>query len=199
LYAYVLNDPLNRIDSLGLAGLPQSDGGGCAEDDPDCHIFVNGQPMPGFAFVRGNTAALLRSGFGIGGIINPLSKLTQAQKCQAAYTPDGDTKGENPEPQGGRYNTDLPGGYAAAMATFMGLIRLDAAQNGGDVGFRGNLDPRRATTTLISNSGNIGLRWAVSNGQIVWRIDIKPNTFSLSKTETIHFNGSGKGNMCPTR
>ena len=114
-----------------------------------------------------------------------------------AWTPDGDTKGDNPTPQGGRWNTDLPGGYGAAMAVFEGLSRLDAGA-GGDGGYRANLDPRRPTTTLISNSGNIGLRWGIKGGSIVWRVDIAAGTFSLKKAETIHFNGEGRGNMCPS-
>jgi hypothetical protein len=131
--------------------------------------------------------------------VDVLLQNDEAQICPAALTPFGDTKGENPSLQGNRYNTDLPGGHAGAMATLAGLSRLDALQNGGDFGVRGNLDPRRPTTTLISNSGNIGLRWAIKDGGIVWRVDIAANTFSLKKAETIHFNGSGRGNMCPTR
>lgn len=123
----------------------------------------------------------------------------QPQMCPAAYTANGDTKGENPQAQGDRYNTDLPGGYEAALATFEGLTRLDAIQNGEDGGSHLEFDPRRPTTVYRSNSGNIGLRYAFRNGSIVFRVDISPNTFSLTKAETIHFNGSGRGNMCPTR
>ena len=122
----------------------------------------------------------------------------QPQMCPAAYTPNGDTKGDNPRPQGDRYNTGLPGGYAAALATFQGLTRLEAAENGGTGGYHLEVDPRRPTTVFRSNSGNIGLRYGFQNGNLVFRVDIAADTFSLKKAETIHFNGSGRGNMCPT-
>ena len=228
LYAYVGNDSVNFTDPLGLSRLktislntlPRIDGGGGGSIDrsggwqwipPGRCVQVGGGPsscMPGY-WTAGFGLADISSGGGLGlgrrgggepgggGTKSPQN--TQPPMCPAAYTPNGDTKGENPSAQGNRYNTDLPGGYGAALATFKGLTSLDAIQNGGDGGYHLEFDPRRATTVYRSNTGNIGLRYAFSNGSLVFRVDINPNTFSLTKAETIHFNGSGRGNMCPTR
>lgn len=114
-----------------------------------------------------------------------------------AWTPNGETKGNNPVLQGNRYNTDLPGGSEAAMAVFIGLSRLDGARNGGDGGFT-TAGPFRPTTLLISNTGNVALRMGTINDIFALRIDIKAGTLDLNKSETIHFNGDGRGDMCPT-
>ena len=212
-YNYVGGDPVNFVDPSGtemctgsrieqsscdsIAGLT-SVGGYWNYEFVDRRVAAGGSgdeiTSLGPVWVPYNSSALYALTQAAGA--EPQSATPQS--CQIAWTPDGDTKGENPTPQSGRYNTDLPGGYGAAMAVFQGLSNLDAGA-GGVGGYRGNLDLRRPTTTLISNTGNIGLRWAVKDGGIVWRVDIAAGAFNLRKSETIHFNGSGRGNMCPTR
>jgi RHS repeat-associated protein len=206
-YNYVGSDPVNSVDPTGL---------GCSTYthwrtyflhgkqispwkrveqwevcDPDpqngTDIVVNGYQKKGEG-AYGTPAAAPQNEIGCSGSAMPLTPV--------AWTPNGETKGNHPVLQGNRYNTDLPGGSEAAMAVFLGLSRLDGARNGGDGGFT-TAGPFRPTTLLISNTGNVALRIGTINDIFALRIDIKAGTFELEKAETIHFNGSGKGDMCP--
>ncbi len=106
-----------------------------------------------------------------------------------AYTPDGDTKGENPKLGSGGYKTDLPGGLSDAEAVLQGLSRL-----AGDTSITALPNPLRPDILQRSNPSGVQLR---IGADLKPRIDIPAGTFTLTKPETIHFTG-GKGNMCPT-
>jgi hypothetical protein len=108
---------------------------------------------------------------------------------QVAYTPDGDSKGENPKLGSGGYKTDLPGGIQDAEAVLTGLSRL-----AGDDKTATLPNPLRPDVLYRSYPSGIKLR---IGSDLRPRIDIPAGVFSLTKPETIHFTG-GKGNMCPT-
>jgi RHS repeat-associated protein len=202
MYAYVGNDPVNKIDPTGLGQKTNPYAKRVEPPCPDCAV-VTGQRIPkeeikSVIYVNGVEPAPAGERGSSGSAAPPQSEPCSSGLKPIAWTPDGNTKGENPRPQGGRYNTDLPGGYEAATAVFVGLSRLDGMVNGADGGFHINRNPLRPTTAFISDAGNVALRLAVKDGGFVWRIDINAGTFDLNKAETIHFNGSGRGNMCPT-
>ena len=117
----------------------------------------------------------------------------------AANTPHGQTKGENPKFDGGRYNTSLPGGFADAWTIFNSLSLL-----AGEVG-RSDTINMNPSILARSKHGSIQLRMGIKYAKGVpyrpaigpsYNIDIKKNTFQLSMPETIHFTG-GKGKSCP--
>jgi hypothetical protein len=120
----------------------------------------------------------------------PMPQKDKAQVCPAAYTPDGDTKGERPNPASGRWNTDLPGGFPDAEAVFQGLSRLAGDTSTVTV-------PDLLRPDILQRSYPSGLQLRVGS-DLRPRIDIRAGTFDLRKAETIHFTG-GKGNMCPTK
>lgn len=206
MYNYVGGDPVNFMDPTGLCTATAvgkwvsvtviNEDGSSVSAEPTFH--QTGVELSGCGGGGGFGPAGGGEGGGSGLLPPPENPPCSSGLQPVAWTPDGNTKGENPRSQGGRYNTDLPGGYEAATAVFMGLSRLDGLANGADGGFRINKNPLRPTTAFISDAGNVALRWSIKNGNYVWRIDINPNTFDLKKAETIHFNGSGQGDMCPT-
>ena len=108
--------------------------------------------------------------------------------CPIAYTPQGDTKGENPKLGSGGYKTDLPGELLDAGAVFVGLRRL-AGDTSTSTPFL------RPDILMRSEPSGIQLR---IGSDLRALIDIPANTFILRVPETIHFTG-GKGNLCPTR
>jgi hypothetical protein len=116
--------------------------------------------------------------------------------CPIAYTPQGDTKGDNPSKlTGGEIQTDLPGGWADANAVFEGLTRL-----AGDTG--SSILPNPLTPNIFRRSYPSGIQLRIGTFDTRPRIDIprqagNPN-FPLRAREVIHFTG-GKGNMCPTK
>jgi RHS repeat-associated protein len=216
IYAYVREDPINTSDPSGTCQLVDV---GYSWYTPSGEYLG---PAPGKYFVlihcagdlggSGNFGSGNGVGFGDGsggtggpyqwvddGAAKPQDNPPQA--CQIAWTPDGNSKGENPRPSSGRWNTDLPGSWKDAWAVFQGLSRLAGEP---EWTFTSGPSFSNATTLAVSKpAGAIrlrvgydykdGIRFGTSP-----RIDIKAGTFDLRASETIHFTG-GKGNMCPTR
>ena len=168
---FIQTDPLGAMDDLNLYGYVQNDP--INRSDPNGLYAEN---------------------------VNASPQNDQPQPCNIAWTPDGDTKGDNPTPASGRWNTDLPGGWSDAWKVFSGLSRLS-----GETDWTMFPTPSfdNATTLAVSKpGGSIRLRVGIDykGGMRVGtspRIDIKAGALNLQKAETIHFTG-GKGNMCPT-
>jgi hypothetical protein len=185
VYGYVGGDPVNASDPWGLCLVPDY-----SSTDADGTINWHYREVScGFDTVPGGGGI---SGPDFGGFVF------------AAFTPYGDTKGDNPKYSGQdkRINTSLPGGLEDAKLVFAGLTRL-TSETGVDNGpFINSLILARTTP-----NGDLQLRMGIdySKGKGVFgrppvgmspRIDIKPFTFELKRLETIHFTG-GKGKMCP--
>jgi RHS repeat-associated protein len=210
IYAYVSNDPVNAIDPSGMCQVAE---GNVWDIFNGAGEYVGSEIGERFFVVRNCTSlsdlgeraggdepggGFLNSGSGVNAVA---PQENRPQLCQAAWTPDGDTKGDNPRSASGRWNTDLPGGWRDAWAVFQGLSRLAGEP---DWTIFPNPSFDNATTLAVSKPGGSirlrvgfdykgGIRLGTSP-----RIDIKAGTFNLRTSETIHFTG-GKGNMCPTR
>jgi RHS repeat-associated protein len=202
-YAYVGNDPVNATDPSGLractgaelAAIPGYQSGNIVicGDRPKSENTL-GRDVGGGGFYNRNLPGGEpdgRQGFSPDAGGNGPQNDEQPQMCQIAYTPQGDTKGGNPRPGGGGYNTDLPGSALLdAGSVYVGLTRL-----AGDSSSRTLPDITRPNVLSRSYPSGIQLRLGAD---LRYRIDIPANTFQLRTPEVIHFRG-GKGNMCPTR
>jgi len=199
LYAYAHNDPVNGKDPGGkqdivVIGRPYV---------PDFGNWFTIDDLVTYLGIDGRYSSLYDIGWSSSDAPAPAAPPAtpdagpenDQNQCTAraqpiAYTPQGDTKGENPKPGGGGYNTDLPGSTLLdAGAVYTGLTRL-----AGDTSSRTFPDFTRPNVLSRSYPSGIQLRLGAD---LRYRIDIPANTFQLRTPETIHFKG-GKGNMCPT-
>ncbi len=199
-YNYVGSDPINWRDPTGMLNICIDPGGGSHSNGAGGEIVVTQTFYICFELDLTKAERGVRNENG-GGLRRQKPDTSEPQNMQdpvcpasaqpIAYTPQGDTRGDNPRPGGGGYNTDLPGSTLLdAGAVYTGLTRL-----AGDTSSRTLPDITRPNILSRSYPSGIQLRLGAD---LRYRIDIPANTFQLRVPETIHFRG-GKGNMCPTR
>lgn len=208
LYGYVKGDPVNKVDPTGTQGrmcwMSKYETSWTTSDGT---IVVNAIPFEQCLDFGPENEGYEPDGGGSTPSDQYEEIVITAQQCPAsflpaAWTPYGDTKGDNPRPAkpwDSTVNTDLPGDWRDAWSTFQSLSRL-AGETDWTI-FANPIFDGPTTLAVSEPKGSIRLRVGIdfNRGAPVGfspRINIKASTFSLTKNESIHFTG-GKGRSCP--